>query len=726
LDYAQTLRGLLPGSRQAPGLKELLAAAGAYLPPEQVARIESAVAFGADAHRGQKRKTGEPYISHPVATAAVLTDLRVDGDTIVAAILHDVIEDTPIAKDDLARRFGETVAEIVDGVTKLDQIQFKSREEAQAESFRKMLLAMVRDLRVILVKLADRLHNMRTIEGMPLPRRRAIARETLDIYAPLAERLGLYALKLELEDLGFHALYPLRYRTMERALKRARGNQREFLGRISDNLSQALRKAEIPAEVETREKHLYSIYRKMLRKRLALSEIVDVYGLRVIVEKPDDCYRALGVVHAAYRPMPGRFKDYIAIPRINGYQSLHTTLFGPNGLPIEAQIRTRDMHRLAESGIAAHWKYKAGDDTGTNGPSAAREWLSTLVAMQESGSSEEFLESVRVDLFPDKVYVFTPKGKILRLPRGATVVDFAYAVHTDVGNRCVAAKIDRRLAPLRTELRNGQTVDIVTAPNAMPNPAWVNFVVTAKARAAIRQYLKGLRRSEAIELGQRLINQSLAEFKLSLPDVSSTTLAATIGELGMTDEDELFEKVGLGERLAPLIAHRLGSTSAADTLSDAPTAPAPLAIAGTEGLLVSYARCCFPVPGDGILAHLSSGRGVIVHRDECANVDDYRRHPEKWLAVTWAPSSERDFTTEIRVEVNNKVGVLAAVAAAIAEAETNIERVSLEERDTETSALVFELKVRDRRHLANVMRIIRRMPEVLRLSRTLATRNREN
>ena len=731
MDYAQTLLGLLPGgSRRTPGLKELLSAASAYLPPEHVERIREAAEFGAEAHRGQKRKTGEPYIAHPVAAAEVLANLRLDADTIVAAILHDVIEDTPIAKEELASRFGQTVADIVDGVTKLDQIQFKSREEAQAESFRKMLLAMVRDLRVILVKLADRLHNMRTIEGMAPPRRRAIARETLDIYAPLAERLGLYAMKLELEDLGFHALYPRRYKVIEKALKRARGNQKEFLTRISENIGTALAKAGIEAEVEAREKHLYSIYRKMQRKRTSLSEIVDVYGLRVIVESVDHCYRALGVVHGAYRPMPGRFKDYIAIPRVNGYQSLHTTLFGPNGQPIEAQIRTRDMHRVSESGIAAHWKYKSGEASAGYEQARAREWLSNLISMQEAGSSEEFLESVRLDLFPDKVYVFTPKGKILRLPRGATVVDFAYAVHTDVGNRCVAAKVDRRLAPLRTQLRNGQTVEVVTAPGAIPNPSWVNFVVTAKARAAIRQYLKGLRRSEAIELGQRLVNQSLAEFELSLTDISETALAATAGELGMSDADELFEKVGLGERLAPLIARRLGpaapSTAAPGSAESGESAPAPLAIAGTEGLLVSYARCCFPVPGDPILAYLSSGRGIIVHRDDCANVDDYRKHPEKWISVTWADQTVRMFGCELRVEVQNRMGVLAAVASAIAGTETNIDHVELEERDTDTSVLIFEVRVRDRQHLASVMRVIRRMPDVLRLSRTLAVKTRDD
>src|SRR5246127_3137366 len=444
MDYASSLLGLLPGGRRTPGLKELLAAVGKYLPPEQVARIEEAAEFGASAHKGQKRLSGEPFIAHPVAAAAILADLHLDTDTIVAAILHDVIEAPTNPKDQLAARFGGTVAELVDGVTKLDQIKFKSREEAQAESFRKMLLAMVRDLRVILVKLADRTHNMRTIDAMAPARRRAIARETLEIYAPIAERLGLYNIKLELEDLGFRALYPRRYQVLERAVRRARGNQKEFLKKIEQQLNAALLKSNIHAQVLTREKHLYSIYSKMRRKRSLLSQIVDVYGIRIIVDRPDTCYRALGAVHSVFKPMPARFKDYIAIPRVNGYQSLHTTLFGPNGVPIEVQIRTDDMHRVAQSGIAAHWRYKAGEDTGSTQQERAREWLTHLVELQNGGSSEEFLESVKVDLFPDKVYVFTPKGQILRLPSGATVVDFAYAVHTDVGNRCVAAKVDRR------------------------------------------------------------------------------------------------------------------------------------------------------------------------------------------------------------------------------------------------------------------------------------------
>ena len=725
MDYASSLLGLLPGAKRGtPGVKELLSKVATYLPHEQVERIRAAAEFGAAAHQGQKRVSGEPYITHPVAAAEILADLHLDADTIVGAILHDVIEDTPIAKADIAARFGHDVAEIVDGVTKLDQIHFKNREEAQAENFRKMLLAMVRDLRVILVKLADRMHNLRTIDALAPAKRRSIARETLDIYAPVAERLGLYAMKLELEDLGFRTLYPHRYRVIERALKRARGNQKEFLNKIRAQLEAALKKAAIVGRVESREKHLFSIYRKMLRKRAMLSEIVDVYGLRITIDAVDTCYRALGIVHSVYKPMPGRFKDYIAIPRINGYQSLHTTLFGPNGVPIEVQIRTEDMDRVAESGIAAHWKYKKGELEGSAQQERARKWLSNLVEMEEGGNSEEFIESVKVDLFPDKVYVFTPRGEILRLPRGATVVDFAYAVHTDIGNRCVAAKIDRRLTPLRTVLRNGQTVQIITAKGATPNPSWVNFVVTAKARSEIRHYLKSLRRGEAVELGRRLLVQALAEFELKLDAIDPAALRSALNEFALKDTEELFERIGLGERLAPLVARRLlpgERVELADGAPGVPGAPTPLAVAGTEGLLVSYAHCCYPLPNDPILAFMSTGRGIVIHREICSNVEDYRKHPEKWLPVSWQNKPGRLFLSEIRIETVNRMGVLAAVSAAIAGTQTNVIHVTIEQRDAETSVLVFVLEVADRKHLARVMRVVRRMPDVLRTVRTIST-----
>ena len=720
MDYASSILGFLPGGRRSTGISQLLDKLEAYLSPAQVERVREAYDFGAEKHLGQKRLSGEPYITHPVAVADILADLRLDADTLVAAILHDVIEDTPTAKAEIASIFGQVVAELVDGVSKLDQIQFKNRQEAQAESFRKMLLAMVRDIRVIMVKLADRMHNMRTLGVMPPVKRRRIARETLEIYAPIAERLGLYAVKLELEDLGFRALYPYRYKVLERELKRARGNQKEFIGKIAETFKTTLKKAEVAGSVEGREKHLYSIYRKMQNKKISLNDMVDVYGFRIIVDSGDTCYRTLGLVHGVYKPMPGRFKDYIAIPRINGYQSLHTTLFGPNGIPIEVQIRSEQMHRVAESGIAAHWKYKSGGDSfGGVEHDRAREWLASLVQIQEGGSSEEFLESVKVDLFPDKVYVFTPKGRILRLPSGATAVDFAYAIHTDIGNRCVAAKVDRRLVPLRTPLRNGQTVEIITAKGATPNPSWSTFLVTAKARAAIRQYLKNLKRGEAAELGKRLLNLALEEFKLNLKQIPAAEIDAAVKELNLKDANELYEKIGLGERLAPLVARRL-QPHGTEGAGNGAAAGGPLMIAGTEGLLVTYARCCFPIPNDPIMAYLSAGRGVMIHRQNCGNLAEYRKQPDKWLSVAWEGTHGRLFSSEIQLEINNRVGVLAAVASAIAGTETNIDQVSLEERDTTSSSLKFQVQVRDRKHLARVIRTIRRMPDVRRVSRTLA------
>jgi len=718
MDVTSSLRSLLPYGRRSIGINQLIAKLETYLPPDQVELVQEAYDFAFQAHDGQRRRSGEPYITHPVAVADLLADLKLDAQTMMAAILHDVMEDTPNTKDEITTRFGRDVAELVDGVSKLDQIQFRSRAEAQAESFRKMLLAMVRDIRVIMVKLADRTHNMRTLGAMPPAKRRTIARETLEIYAPIANRLGMHSIKRELEDLGFRALYPRRYKVIETAVKAARGNHNKFVGHIAASLRGALDQAGIPASIEGREKDVFSIYEKMRRKKISLVEIVDVYGFRLVVDRPDTCYRTLGVVHSVFKPMPGRFKDYIAIPRVNGYQSLHTTLFGPNGTPIEVQIRSAEMHSVAESGIAAHWQYKEGGGTqiGAEGD-RAREWLQQLVDIQQGGNPEEFLESVKVDLFPDKVYVFTPKGEIRRLPRGSTCVDFAYAVHTDVGNRCVAAKVDRRLVPLRTPLRNGQTVEVITAKGATPNPAWVSFVVTAKARASIRQYLKNLKRSEAVELGKRLLNQALEELSLTLRRISAPALDAVVAELGLRTQDDMFERIGLGERVAPFIARRL---LPADSEAVAETVVGPLAIAGTEGLMVSYARCCFPIPNDPILASLSSGRGVVIHREACGNLASFRKQPEKWIPVAWQAAPERLFHVEIRVEVTNRMGVLASVASAIAGTRTNIDRVSVVERDTDTSTLIFELLVHDRRQLARVIRAVRGMAEVLKVSRTLA------
>ena len=715
MDYAASFLARLPKRKRSIGLDRLNRRMQRYLSTEQVEQVMRAYEFAAKAHEGQQRYSGEPYISHPVAVATILADLKLDAQTLMAALLHDVIEDTGVPKQHIAELFGEEVAELVDGVSKLDKIEFRSRAEAQADSFRKMLLAMVGDIRVILVKLADRTHNMRTLWIMPPEKRRRIARETLEIYAPIANRLGMNAIRLELEDLGFRCLHPYRYRVLERALKKAQGNQRQIVQKIGKRFDVGLAEVHIDARVGGREKHLYSIYRKMREKKRALNEIVDVYGIRIVTDSVDNCYRSLGIVHKCYKPMPGRFKDYIAIPRVNGYQSLHTTLFGPGGLPCEVQIRTEDMDRVAESGIAAHWLYKSGSTSAAQPQVRAREWLTNLMEMEEGGSSEEFLESVKIDLFPDKVYVFTPKGDIVRLPRGATCVDFAYAVHTGVGNRCVAARIDRRPVPLRTVLKNGQTVQIITARGASPNPAWVNFVVTAKARTSIRNFLKNLQRHEATDLGKRLLENALREFKLSVRKVPDERMRATLDLLGCNNVLELYEQIGLGERMASLVARRLlpegeGEPGAGQA--------APLTIAGTEGMVVTYGRCCHPIPGDTIFGYLSAGRGIVIHRDDCGNLAEFRKQPDKWIAVEWERKLNRSFPVEVRAEVRNRLGVLAAVAANISSAETNIEHVQVVERDGDSSSLIFLLQVDGRDQLDRVLRSIRAMPDVLSVTRT--------
>ena len=686
------------------------------MPAEQIELIVQAYEFGANAHDGQTRLSGEPYISHPVAVAQFLADMRMDSQAIAAAILHDVLEDTGTTITELEERFGSEVALLVDGVSKLDQIHFVSRAEAQAESFRKMMLAMIEDIRVILVKLADRLHNMKTLDAMPREKQARIARETLEIYAPIANRLGINHMKVDLEDLGFRYLYPYRYAVLERALKRSKGSQRQIVKKISEQLRKAMQAEGIEGEVQGREKHLYSIYRKMAERKRLLADIVDVYGFRIIVNDVNTCYRLLGVVHGLFKPMPARFKDYIAIPRINGYQSLHTTLFGPKGLPLEVQIRTAEMNRVAESGVAAHWQYKAIDKSSATPHVRAREWLSKLAEIQETGSSEEFLESVKVDLFPDRIYVFTPKGDILPLPKGATTVDFAYAVHTDIGNRCVAAKIDRNLVPLRTTLENSQTVEIITARGAKPNPNWVTFVTTAKARSAIRQRMKNMRSSESTDLGKRLLDRSLKDLGSSLRKVGKVRMREALDELGLKDTSELFGQIGLGERLAPLTARFLAGVTNADNKFE----QASLVIAGTEGMVVSYAKCCYPLPGDDVMGYLSSGRGVVIHRTSCGNLINFRKQPEKWLAVTWEEEIEQEFSSQILVDTANKTGVLAEVAAMIADSQSNIEQVSVLDRHEDCTILTFLIQVKDRIHLAQIMRNVRKMPNVIRITRDSA------
>ena len=716
MDYGAAIREYrLSSVWRTDDFGRLMAQLESYLPSADLPSIVQAYEFSAKAHQGQQRRSGDPYITHPIAVAEILAGLHLDAASIKAALLHDVIEDTPSTLTEIQTRFGEDVALLVDGVSKIDNLRFDSVAEAQAESFRKMLLAMAKDLRVILVKLADRTHNMRTIQSLAVEKQRRIARETLDIYAPIANRLGVYTLKVELEDLGFKTFYPFRYKVLQRSLRRAKGNQRQLLRKIEGKLTDALGEAHIGARVLGREKHLYSIYLKMQRKQAHLSDIVDVYGVRVIVPDVDSCYRALGIAHQVFKPMPGRFKDYISIPRVNGYQSLHTTLFGPNSLPLEVQIRTEEMDKVAERGVAGHWQYKAVDKHTYSTEDRAREWLAGLMEMERAANSEEFLETVKADLFPDKVYVFTPKGAIMRLPRGATAVDFAYAVHTDVGNRCVAAKIDRRLVPLKTLLSNGETVEIVTARGAKPNPSWVNFVTTAKARNAIRGYLKSLKRDEAQELGRRLLNQELMPYSLSLRKLPRTRLDALRKELGIRDDEMLFEQLGLGERLAPIVAGLLAQE--ADELDTAAERRKPLEIAGTEGAVVGYAHCCYPIPGDEIVGFMSSGRGIVIHRGNCRNLAEYRKQPTKWIPVNWTRGVKGEFDSEIQVRTLDRVGILAEVAGRISGTHTNIEHVRVD-TEGDASALAFRLRVRDRRQLAQVVRSIRTIPGVVRVSRS--------
>ncbi len=689
-----------------------------YMPVEQVREVYRAYLFSAEAHEGQIRLSGEPYIYHPMEVARILAEMRMDHQSILAAILHDVIEDTGTPKEQVEVEFGREVADLVDGVSKLTQIKFESQAEAQAENFRKMMLAMVRDIRVILVKLADRLHNMRTLGVMRPDKRRRIARETLEIYAPIANRLGMNQMRIELEDLGFAALYPLRYRVLSEAVKRARGNRKEIINKIESAISQRLEQEKISCRLVSREKHLYSLYRKIRDRVGTFREVFDVYAFRIIVRDVDTCYRVLGVMHNLYKPVPGKFKDYIAIPKANGYQSLHTVLFGPYGVPIEVQIRSEDMNRVADTGIAAHWLYKTGDKSGNSAQLRAREWLRELLEMQQNaGDSLEFLENVKIDLFPDEVYVFTPAGEIMELPRGATAIDFAYAVHTDIGNTCIAAKIDRRLAPLRTPLLNGQTVEIITANGAHPNPAWLNFVTTAKARSNVRHYLKHLQLDEAVSLGERMLDRALRNFATSLTEIDAEPLQALLSECGFESPYQLYADIGLGNRMPMLVARRLVPGDG-EVVQDKESGSKPLAIRGTEGMVVHYARCCRPIPGDAIVGFISAGRGLVIHRNGCKNLTENRDRSDKWIDVQWQYDVQAEFTAEIRVDVANRRGVLAMIAAEISEQGSNIENVSIGERDGLETSLSFAIAVTDRNHLARVMRGIRKLQSVLKVVRT--------
>lgn len=688
---------------------------GEYLTPEQRDKVRQAYAIAAQAHGGQTRKSGEDYITHPVAVAGILADLHLDAETLCAAILHDALEDTLLPRAEIAARFGESVAELVDGVTKLDQLRFSSRQEAAAESFRKMLLAMARDLRVILIKLADRLHNMRTLDAMSNEARRRIARETLEIYAPVAQRLGMNRLKSELQDLGFRNLHPQRHAVIEKRIRAQPLVRREALALIEARLAQKLSGEGLGHRLVGRIKGPWSVYNKMRQEQKSFDQVMDVFGFRVVVQNVAQCYHALGAVHAVYKPVDGRFRDFIAIPKANGYQSLHTVLFGPYGSPIEVQIRTEEMDLIAERGIAAHWSYKTGESSGNSAQTRAHDWVRNLLESQQyAGSSLEFLDNVKVDLFPDEVYLFSPRGDILSLPRNATALDFAFSVHTDVGSHAVAARVDRKLVPLRTRLTSGQTVEIITAPSANPSPQWLEYVVSSKARTAIRHFLKRLEHEDAVQLGHRMLDCALEALESSLERIKQSQLDQYLSDQRYRRLEELLADIALGNKMPAQVAQVLlrGADAVSLPTSLAPGAGDKILVDGSERGVITFAACCRPIPGDEIMGYLSSGKGVVVHRLECRNVAEFRKTPERWVAIDWDRHVEGDYRAALRIDVENKPGALARVAAAIAERNSNIDSVDYHERDTGVSVMEFVIEVRDRRHLADVIRRVRRLSMV--------------
>ncbi|MFZ6872693.1 RelA/SpoT family protein [Undibacterium sp. Di27W] len=698
-----------------------------YMSASELKLVKEAYRFSDEMHLGQVRKSGEPYISHPIAVAEICAEWKLDVQAIMAALLHDVMEDQDVKKDELIERFGAPVATLVDGLSKLEKIEFQSQIEAQAENFRKMLLAMARDVRVILVKLADRLHNMRTLGFMSAEKKRRISRETMDVYVPIAHRLGLNNIYRELQDLAFSHLYPMRYRTLSKAVKAARGNRREVVNKIMDAVKTALIEAGLKAEVYGREKTLYGIYRKMHDKNLSFSQVLDVYGFRIVVNDFRDSYYALGSLHALYKPMPGKFKDYIAIPKTNGYQSLHTTLIGPYGTPVEFQIRTRDMHHVAESGVAAHWLYKNEEGSLTDLQQRTHAWLQSLLDIQkQTGDSAEFLEHVKIDLFPDSVYVFTPKSKIIALPRGATALDFAYTIHTDIGDQAIATRINHEPVPLRSELKNGDIVEIITSPNSRPTPNWLTYVRTGKARSAIRHYLRTINLNESTELGKQLLAQALVSVNLN-PDLPVSLVDKLLNESSAKSLDEIHTDIGIGKRMAALVARHILDL----VEDDSPSIPFqqfgekinnkrdPVIIYGSEGLSVQLAPCCLPIPGDGIVGQLKRDQGLVVHTDDCEHAKRLHiKEPDRWIDVNWGEDLNRRFDCRISVTVTNERGALARIAAEIGESDANISHVNMEDGDAnDMTNIHFTIQIEDRTHLAKIMRNIKHLNGVTRIVR---------
>ena len=701
----------------APATIDSLVANLGYLSDDETSLVRQAHAYATQAHQGQRRRTGHAYITHPTAVAQILADMNMDHQSLMAALLHDVIEDSETSRATLGELFGTSVAEIVDGVSKLSKI-FASRDEAQAENFQKMAMAMAKDIRVIMVKMADRLHNMRTIGVMSDSQRKRIARETLEFYAPIANRLGVQTIKSELEELAFRALYPLRSERIARAVTAARGNRKAMVDEIQTAVAASLNREGIVAQVIGRQKNIFSIYRKMKTQHKSFAEIMDVFGFRIIVDQPDACYRALGVVHSLYSPLTARFKDYIAIPKVNGYQSLHTTLMGPQGAPIEVQIRTKQQQAVAENGIAGHWLYRSNSDFESS-QQRARQWISDLMELQSrAGNPMEFIESLKIDLFPDEVYVFTPKGKILELPRGASPVDFAYCVHTDIGNSCMSCRVDGQLAPLSQQLQSGQQVEILTAPDSKPNPAWLNFAVTSKARSAIRSELKQQQAGQSIVLGRKLLNRVLGAADTSINDLDFRRLRRVFSELGVRKLDELLENIGTGDVSAHLAAQKLLSADNPDYQAIAVEGAGPVTIAGGEGLVVSYGRCCGPLPGDHIVGHMTSGKGFVVHVETCNNLNEVRRRtPHEITPARWTSEVENEFHTVLRINVHRRKGIMAEIAAEISSRDAGVESINIEERNAKISTINVGITVRNRDHLAKIMRRLRRKSTVINVAR---------
>lgn len=699
-------------------IEELATTLKQYLPHEQIAQVKRAYYYAEQAHDGQMRKSGEPYVTHPLAVTKILAGLRMDADGLVAALLHDVIEDTGISRTALMEQFGEGVAALVDGVSKLTHLEFNNQLEKQAHNFQKMAMAMADDIRVIMVKLADRLHNMRTLDSMPAHKKRRIARETLDIYAPIANRLGMYNVRVNLESLAFTAYYPMRARMLERAINKKYGQRAVDTQKLEDYIRAELAADYIEADISIREKHIYSIYQKMRQKRRSLGEIMDVVGVRITTDKHDSCYRILGVIHSLFKPVEGRFKDYIAVPKSNGYQSLHTTVVGNKGLPMEVQIRTGDMDMVADNGIAAHWSYKASNQKELtnshtkNSHDRATKWVKSLLEIQQkAGNAIEFVDNVKSDLFPDEVYVFTPNGGIIELPTGATPVDFAYGVHTEIGNTCISCRINRRLAPLSTQLESGQTVEIITAKNAQPNVAWLSFAITGKARTNIRHYLKDKQKENAISIGRRLLNRSLNAFQANIESLTEPQINQVLQHYQLNSIEDLLESIGKGRRVGYLIARQLFPDYNEEELIN----PKSFKLNGSEGILVSYAKCCAPIPGDPIIGYVQVDKGIIIHHRNCSNIQDNLK-PEQYIQMSWSKEIQEELNISLIVSYINERGAVAQIASSISDSDYQVSNLAIIERGR-VSRLRLNINVSSRVGLADAMRRIKAVRCVEKVSR---------